>query len=168
MALENRSLSENVRSVMPVIKNILEIYAQVEMENREDQKIWADYALHWAVRRLEAFLPRVKVSRAAAALARKKGIGDISVYKWDDQTRKMNDPKRRLFHYEHIYPVAQLRRELEALNPVTEEGILNVIGKTDVAWITKEESKKLGSHGRKTDAVPHAEKFKALKIEWVK
>lgn len=165
----NASLSENFKLTVPVLRQLIELYKYAEQTGQEELKIWADYSLHWAVRRLEAFLPRARVSREAARAADKMKLGDISLYKWDDQVRKskMKDPKRQIFHYEHLYPVSQLRRDLEALNPVTDEAILKLIRKVDIAWITKEECRKLGVHGKGGDGSSHMENFKKHRIEFI-
>ena len=114
-------LHEDIEEAVPILRSLVELHQKAKREKREELMIWADYALHWSCRRLEAFLPTIKVSKAAKAKAAKMKIGDISRFTWDDQTKKgkMNDAGRKTFHYEHVLPVSQLRHELEKLSPVT-------------------------------------------------
>lgn len=169
MENDESNLSENIRLTVPILRQLIELYKYADQTAQEDLKIWANYSLHWAVRRLEAFLRRAKVSKDAARLAAKMKLGDISAYKWDDQKQKgrMKDPKRQIFHYEHLYPVSQLRRDLEALDPVTDEAILSLIEKVEIAWITKEECRKLGAHGKAGDETSHAENLLRHGVEFI-
>lgn len=162
-------LSEHIIAVVLVLRKLIEIYQIAVRENQEDTRIWADYALHWAVRRLDAFLPKVKASRKASALAKRRGKRYISGYKWSAQTakKKMDDRNRSQFHYEHIKPVSEMCRGLGGLNPVTDEAILEIVRQVDIAWITKDEAKCLASHGKERDKTPHAQKFKECGIEFI-
>jgi hypothetical protein len=55
----------------------------------------------------------------------------------------MNDPKRKIFHWEHYYPVEQLIRELSKLKEFDDASIYRVIKKAKIVWILKEENRKL-------------------------
>lgn len=164
--MNNPRLNDSIKESAPVLKQLILLYQKACREDQEDLKIWADYALHWACRRLDAFLTRTLVSEAAAKIAQKKELGDISLYKWDDQKSMMKDPKRSIFHYEHIYPVSTLRHALEKLDPVTDEAILQLVSQIDIAWITKEECRELGAHGRKGETKSHAEIMKEKGIKY--
>ena len=138
-----------LEETVPVLRALVELYQKAERENQEELKIWADYALHWSCRRLEIFRPKVKVSKAAKAKAKKMKIGDISQYSWADQThkKKMRDTGRAIFHYEHVYPVSQLRNALLSLVSSTDEEVFELIQKMDIAWILKEECALLDKNG---------------------
>ena len=145
-------LHEDSNEAVPILRALVALCQKAERENREELGIWADYALHWSCRRLEAFSRRVKVSKAAKARAVKMKIGDISRYKWDDQTtRRMKDAKRKIFHYEHVYPVSQLREDLKKLDPLTDEAVLALMHKADIAWILKEECARLDKSGYRSE-----------------
>jgi hypothetical protein len=134
---------DNVNEAVPILRSLAELYQKADREGREELKVWADYALHWACRRLEVFLPAARVSKAAAAQAVRLKIGDIAGCDWYDQKSAMRDPKRKIFHYEHVYPVSQLRHDLEKLDPVTDEAVRHLIERVDIAWILKEECARL-------------------------
>jgi hypothetical protein len=75
------------------------------------------------------------------------GIGDLPQFHWDHQTGKMRDHGRKVFHWEHMVPVGQLREELLAPAVVTTSDVKRVIRKARVAWILKSEDKKLTEKG---------------------
>ena len=137
-------MNDNViDKTIPALRALIEIYQDAQTRGRKDLAAWADYSLNWACRRLEVFSPAAHVSKAAAAEAVKLKIGDISRYAWHEQKSKMCDHKRKIFHYEHVYPVSQLRRDLKTLSPVTDEDISRLIRRMEVAWILKDECKLL-------------------------
>jgi hypothetical protein len=67
------------------------------------------------IRMLEYVSP-VHVSKLAQKKADKMVIGSLTKYIWKDQTNnnKMKDEKRKIFHWEHYYPVEQIIQELES------------------------------------------------------
>jgi len=144
---------DDIKEAVPILRALVELYQKANREKREELRIWADYALHWSCRRLEAFLPATKVSKAAKDKAAKMKIGDISRFTWDDQTQKgkMRDTGRKIFHYEHVYPVSQLRHDLEALNPPTDEAVYALVQKVDMVWILKEECARLDKAGYRSN-----------------
>lgn len=139
---------DRISKTIPTLRALIEIYQCAQADGHKDVEAWANYALHWACRGLEVFRPAARVSKAAAAKAVQNKIGDISGYRWSVQKTKMHDRERKIFHYEHVYPVSQLRRDLQRLKSVTDEDILRLIQRVDVAWILKEERKKLDAKYR--------------------
>lgn len=138
--------NDSIAQTIPALRLLIELYQKAKVDKCKELEAWADYALHWACRRLEVFY-RTRVSKAAAAKAAALKIGDLSLYAWNDQKSKMRDPKREIFHYEHVYPVSQLRHGLEALDPPTDEAVLSLVKRGAVAWILKEECKRLDAAG---------------------
>ncbi len=147
------AMHDDIQEVVPILRALVELHQKANRENREELKVWSDYALHWSCRRLEAFLTEVKASKAAKAKAAKMKIGDIGHYSWDDQTKKkkMRDAGRKIFHYEHVYPVSQLRYALLALDSPTDEQVFALVKKMDVAWILKEECELLDKNGYRSE-----------------
>jgi len=63
----------------------------------------------------------------------------------------MNDKKRDIFHWEHVFPVSDLINEcLESNGPDTRT-IMNTILKVRIAWILKSEDRKLKKFARGAD-----------------
>ena len=98
--------------------------------------------LKWMARELEQFV-QPRVSEAAQALASKKGLGDLRAYRYTDQPVAMRDPGRAIFHWEHIIPTSDMVNSILALDEPTIASIGDVLIKAQVAWITKEEDKRL-------------------------
>ncbi|ACT58244.1 hypothetical protein [Hirschia baltica] len=98
-------------------------------------------ALSDQVRHIEYFLAEHRVSEKAQKLATEMRIGELKFYAWRDQTSKMKDPKRKIFHFEHIKPCAQIRDEILALEKPKVSEIVSILKTSDVAWILKEEQK---------------------------
>jgi hypothetical protein len=104
-------------------------------------------SLKWMARELEQFaMPRVSV--AAQVLANETALGDLRRYQWRDQPTKMKDPQRKTFHWEHVLPVSDIVKRLVELPDPTPEAIASVLTDAQVAWITKEENKRLPRSGR--------------------
>ena len=106
--------------------------------------------LFTACRELEKFITPT-ASLGAQALASELGIGDIRKYKWNEQAKKMKDPQRKKFQWEHVYPVSLLTKRLLELSPATKEAISLEVAKTDIAWILKSENDRLNKGSFKSD-----------------
>jgi len=102
-------------------------------------------------RDLENFV-RPKASRAAMARARQMGLPDLRGLHWRDQPGKMGDPKRMIFHWEHVVPVENIVGQV--LRQSTVEGIAAVLMTAEVSWVLKEENETLTHRGR---ADPHGD-----------
>jgi disulfide oxidoreductase YuzD len=107
----------------------------IKAEFQRDIRYFTDHAMEWNKR---------YYSKKAAE---KFGSTELTLEKMErkDQTNKnkMNDPGRKIFHDEHMYPVKQLTEELLNLHDVTLENVKSILKKSALAWITKEENKKL-------------------------
>jgi hypothetical protein len=101
------------------------------------------------IRMLEYVSP-VHVSKLAQKKADKMVIGSLTKYIWKDQTNnnKMKDEKRKIFHWEHYYPVEQIIKELIQLKKLDSKSIYKVIRKTKIVWILKSENKELDKIAR--------------------
>jgi hypothetical protein len=129
--------------------------------NDETARRWIKGALHWAVRYLEMFIIEAKVSEKAEAEAAKPNIGvntnALRRCRWNQQKTLLKDGNRSVFHYDHVYPVSQLRDKLLELgdpqkNPnLNDDGIRQKIedelDKVDIAWILKSENDELNNAG---------------------
>jgi hypothetical protein len=95
--------------------------------------------------RMIEYVSNINVSKAAQDEADRLGLKSLTEYRWEDQTKKsgMNDKKRKIFHWEHYYPVEQIIKDLLSLSDLDKESIYKVIKKTEIVWILKEENKKL-------------------------
>ena len=82
---------------------------------------------------------------------------DLSKMKWKDQ--KKFDPKRKVFHYEHKYPISDMINDM-LTHPKSIEDIMN---KYEVGWILKEEDKKLKSHNRNNHDKEYTDKGISIK-----
>ncbi len=110
-------------------------------ERQSDLGRWANSVLSHALRQLECFV-EPEVSVAAAEIANQLGHGDLRSKRYGFQdTNEDNDP---IFHWEHVRPVSDMKSRLLAMSrPRSLESIEQVLRTTDVAWVLKEEDRKL-------------------------
>lgn len=96
------------------------------------------------VRTLE-YVSGIKASKEAQKEANRMRLGKLIKYKWEQQTINsgMKDKGRKIFHWEHYYPVNQIIKELVKLEKLDDRSIYKVIKKTNIVWILKSENKKL-------------------------
>lgn len=108
------------------------------------------------IRSLEV-ISELDVSEAAQLKANDMGIGDLHQYRWSDQTKqhKMNDKGRKIFHWEHFYPVQQIIDELIDLDTLDDSSIYDIIRKMKICWILKEENVKLDAIAKSKRPDPH-------------
>jgi hypothetical protein len=120
----------------------LKVLIKLYQENQETS--YLKQALVALVRSLE-FISDIDVSEKAQNKADELGIGNLNQYVWKDQTKKgkMNDIGRKIFHWEHFYPVQQIINELSTLKELSDENIYRIIRKTKICWILKEENEVL-------------------------
>lgn len=85
----------------------------------------------------------VYVSKAASKEAKRRGLNDLTAYHWRDQVKKMGDKGRKTFAWDHFYPVAELRRQLDELKSPTVPQVRKILKKASVAWILRSEDEKL-------------------------
>ncbi|MCD4827464.1 MAG: hypothetical protein K8Q99_06795 [Acholeplasmataceae bacterium] len=122
-----------------ILKVILPIYKK----NKSNKAMKAILSL--TVRRLEHVSEKC-VSVAAQQKAKDLGImKELTEFSYDQQVTKtgMNDSGRKKFHFEHYYPVKQLINELLEIKNLNDEDIYQVVKKSRICWITKDENKKL-------------------------
>ncbi len=89
----------------------------------------------------------VYVSRAAQAEAKRWGLGNLVEYNWYDQVKVMGDVGRKTFAWDHFFPVAELRRRIDALERPTEPQVRKILRLASVAWILKREDRRLNELG---------------------
>ena len=106
-----------------------------------------------------------RVSKKAKEKSTAMGI-DLLSMNWHNQTKKSFDPGRKLFHWEHIVPVSQIRKMcLEAKNEDEVKTLL--LEKISVAWILKEEDKKLTKSGFRSERPDPKEAYFEAGIELI-
>jgi len=143
-------------------------------------KLTGDSNLVWTARRVVrrwTEFPRVLgkpnlYSRGALSVAQQRGI-PIETLKWSsykDQCLKsgLKDPNhsKGSFHHEHIVPVSQLVKGLLELEEPTAIEVRQYIERNgQIAWILKEEQKRLDSVCKSGNRIP--ELWRALEIELI-
>jgi hypothetical protein len=111
----------------------------VQLELRERRRLLE--AISEDIKKFTDLLPPL-VSEAAHLEAQRRGV-DLRQMGWHDQSRF--DPGRRTFQWEHVLPVGGLR-EL-CLLADSPEAIAQVLETARVAWILKEEDRRLTALG---------------------
>jgi hypothetical protein len=106
-------------------------------------------SLKLLVRHMEIYV-QPAVSRRAAARARDMGLPDLRKMRWADQPKRMNDPGRKIFHFEHVVRVADMVDDILSLSPPEAPAIENILRSATIAWILKEEDRSLPP-GRRVD-----------------
>jgi hypothetical protein len=129
---------EKYKDFIEIIKVLVDLYK----ENKSSKHL--KKILVKTIRMLEYVSP-VQVSKLAQKQAKKMGLDRLTKYKWEDQTKNggMRDKERKIFHWEHYYPVEQIIKELVKLEKLDDRSIYKVIKKTKIVWILKSENKKL-------------------------
>ena len=132
------NIEKKYQDYIEIIKVILPLH------KNNPKKVYIKKIFVVIIRMLEYISP-ITASKKAQILANKKGLGPLKNYIWKDQTRKngMKDSKRKIFHWEHYYPVEQLIRELNGLKTLNDSSIYKIIRKAKIVWILKEENRKL-------------------------
>jgi hypothetical protein len=112
---------------------------EVELDLRERRRLLE--AISEDIKKFTDLLPPL-VSEAAHREAQRRGV-DLREKAWHDQSRF--DPGRTTFQCEHVLPVGGLRELcLLAASPTA---IAEILGTARVAWILKEEDRRLTSLG---------------------
>jgi hypothetical protein len=111
--------------------------------------------LHWMAHDLENFVSPM-VSIAAQERAFQMGLPDLRQFHLNDQKKRMNDPERKIFQWDHYTPVSNIVRELIEIITPTVEAVAEVLKTARVAWILKEEDAKLSHKSRKDPAADYA------------
>jgi hypothetical protein len=104
-----------------------------------------------------------ELSRAAQEQAQVIAV-DLLTQDWHDQPRF--DPKRRVLQFEHIVPVLTIRKK--CLSARTVEEVLSILEvEIRVAWILKEEDRRLTSLGFKSKRPDPDHAYRLARIELV-
>lgn len=83
------------------------------------------------------------MSVAAAEKAEALGV-DLTLQTW--QTQPKFDPRRIVFHYEHMQPIGAIREALKSARS-PDDVIETIRQELRLAWITKEEDRRLSALG---------------------
>jgi len=134
---------------------ILEILKQYH-EGDCPESIRAHYrtVLKWMARDLENFVLPI-VSAAAQARADQMGLPDLRQFRWRDQPKKMKDPDRSIFHWEHYTPVSNIVDRLLHMETLNRETIAEILRTARIVWILKEENARLTHRSRKDPALDY-------------
>lgn len=101
------------------------------------------------LRMVESILP-IDVSQGAQEKADLMGIGELYQYGWLQQNKKtgMKDYDRSIFHWEHYIPIQQQLNDLLELEEINEYVIYQIISRSKICWILKDENKRLDQIAR--------------------
>ena len=127
-------------------------------------RIWYENMLEYACRKMEEFVDP-EVSVAAQKEAKKLQLR-LSEYRYCDQPKF--DKGREVFHWEHVMPVSEMKRRLvgDETRIATKEDVMSVLKRTDIAWILKDEDRKLVSYGYRSSRLENPwEAYDKAKIE---
>ncbi|MFC1513450.1 hypothetical protein ACFL5P_00400 [candidate division KSB1 bacterium] len=111
----------------------------------QDEKRWYNSVLDRACRHMEYFI-KPCVSVKAYQKAQALGLGDIRRFEYS-QRNKIKVSNIKVFHFEHVFPVGDMRKKLLSVKNPTSEAVEEVLEKADIAWVLVEEDKKLISLG---------------------
>ena len=157
------------KTAFEAIYGLLKAYHDTPSDDYEAKtRDWIKESLKWAIRIVEKFItPRA--SAEAQRLADSMGLNCLSQYGWLQQTTKMKDKSRKIFHFDHFYTVSNIRDELLAITLTNPQSDLNeierIITKMDVFWITKEENQHLDALGYRSKRPSPEEAYMAAGIE---
>jgi hypothetical protein len=105
-----------------------------------------------------------EVSEAALWEAERIGV-DIRVHTWHSQS--LFDAGRKLFHWEHVDPIACIREACERSE--SEEAILTILKtRLRIAWILKREDRELTQLGFRSKRPDPDSAYRAAKIVLIK
>lgn len=137
--------------------NILEFYVEMissilntynSNKNEISQRI-TKRILNWIIREYKGKI-NLYASAEAELLANGK---NLSEYNWKDQIRKsgLGDKGRKQLFLEHILPISQIITNLFEVK--SKYDIQNILNEISIAWITREQQKKLDKHHKKDRGV---------------
>ena len=139
------SLKQTADLTAPV-QLIHELVSVLRTSTNTDLKTWANSVLDHACRQMECFAsPEVSIRAAEEATA--QGLPDLRTFTWKDQVGRMGDIGREVFHWEHVLPVAELKRRLLDSDTRSLEDVRKILASVDIAWILKSEDACLTSNG---------------------
>jgi hypothetical protein len=132
------AIEDAARHLAPVCLVIAEQYKQTHGSLRSHLKI----TLKWLVRDLERYV-RPKASSLALAKAAEMGIEHLQGMRWADQPKRMSDPGRKIFHWEHVTRVADVTDAILCLDRPSVQEVEKLLNGMIIAWILKEEDRRL-------------------------
>jgi hypothetical protein len=102
-----------------------------------------------ACRKADEIAP-LNVSKKAHEKAQALGLGDLRASCWFCPGMRTNrDGRKRLFAWEHFKPVADIKREIVALQPtLTIEQVSAILVTTKIVWVLRDEAIALGDRSR--------------------
>lgn len=115
-------------------------------------------------RNMEDVAPR-NASIKAVEMAARLGIEDLRRLHFDDGGRIPGGRAASRLHWEHWFPVAEMRRELMDLQKPTPEACRDVLAKARLCWILKEEDDALTSLGYRSRRPDPEAAYRAAGIE---
>lgn len=133
-------------------------------KNSDDMVRYRKKVLHCMCRELENFVIFRK-SLAAQVEADRLGLEDLARFRYSDRKSKKMGGSNSIFYFEHVVPVSSLVDELTALESPTLEEVAAIIGKADVAWITREENDALDSNKTRSNRPNPLEAYAKAKID---
>lgn len=135
MTDDEPSLEEVAHELGPVLVSMLQKYPSL---SRGMQTYYRD-AIYWMIRKLP--ICAGWASEQAVQEAQRLGIPSLKGFWWEHQPRY--DKDRAVLHWEHVVPVGDLRDALVRLEQPTAEHVRSILIRSKIAWITKEEDRRL-------------------------
>jgi hypothetical protein len=133
-------LDEVVHTIAPMVLQLCVTYKAAPLKSAKRK--YYRKVLKFAKRNLELFVtPHVSLEAQKEGEAR--GIMDLSRFQYDDQETRMNDKRRKIFHFEHMKPVGDIFQELVTTDPLNFDAVKIILMQTKVAWVTKSENGRL-------------------------
>lgn len=131
------------REAVLVIQDLLVLIHKPDAS--EGERLWQKKMFDTAIRHLEYFVePLVSVN--AQKIAEANGLGDLRLKRYRAPKAW---PRGRDLYWEHAVPVLDIRISLMQLGATPKfEDILKIINQAEIAWITREEERRLAKTGR--------------------
>ncbi len=157
------------KQVIPVIANAISGLALAYRDaSPPSLKKYLRSTIGHMCRELEDFVePRISV--AAENKAKELGLSvDLRQCHWDDQTTKMKDIGRKIFHWEHIVTVGDLTENVLTLRSPSQEAVEEILRTADIAWILKAEDDRLDLLGYRSKRRDPMECYEKAEIRFAK
>jgi len=126
-----------------------------------------DELLALAVRKVDEIAP-LNVSCLAFARAEALKVGDLRNRCWFCREMKKEGREKgpHDFHWEHLVPAADLRKEIEQLSESTPEAVAQILSRSKIVWVLAEEDDKLPHFRRIEPERLYREAGIELKYPW--
>lgn len=139
--------AKNLKAIAKTMKQLLFGYDTASTHYRRYQM----RSLERMCRFLEFLMsPRISERAAKEAKNRNLNLDHLRETKWSNQAKRLSDPQRKIFHFEHVVPNTQLANQIREVRnrPVGE--IEKLLKTAEIAWILKKEDKKLSANGHRS------------------